>query len=148
MFSAEELAAVRAAAAREGMAPRAWVGEVVCEVAEGLLRPGPEAVDRATLRQLLVLLEELGEVRRVLRNVGGNLNDVARAANSTGEVAAETVVVEQLVARVVGSVDEVVGRVAGWSRAVAGRRGPGRVAAEVATPQASRGGRGRSQVSS
>lgn len=122
LLSAGERDAVRAAAERAGMATSAWAGEVLSQAAAGGARSGSGLVDRAALRELLVLLGELAEVRRVLRNVGGNLNDVARAANATGVVAEETAAVQRLVARVVRSVDEVVAGVAGWSRALSGKR--------------------------
>jgi hypothetical protein len=112
LFSDEELAAVATAAERAGMAARAWVGEVSVRAAE----EGPEQTSgplaRVVARELIVLLGELRETRRVLTNIGGNLNDVARHVNSTGELAAETETVQLLVARVVASVEETVGRVA------------------------------------
>jgi hypothetical protein len=112
LFSDEELAAVATAAEQAGMAARAWVGEVSVRAAE----EGPEQTSgplaRVVARELIVLLGELRETRRVLTNIGGNLNDVARHVNSTGELAAETEAVQLLVARVVASVEETVGRVA------------------------------------
>jgi hypothetical protein len=45
----------------------------------------------------MVLHAELMDGRRILRNVGGNLNDVARHANSTREVHQETRRIEALV---------------------------------------------------
>jgi len=51
------------------------------------------------------LRAELMEARRVLTNVGGNLNDVARHANSTSEVHEATGRVLELVARVVARVE-------------------------------------------
>jgi hypothetical protein len=59
----------------------------------------------------MMLRAEVAEARRVLTNVGGNLNDVARHANSTGEIAAETERVLGLVARAVRRVEDAVGHV-------------------------------------
>lgn len=58
---------------------------------------------------LLGLREELSEQRRLLRNIGGNLNDVARYANSTGALAVETASVLGLVGRRVEHVEELLG---------------------------------------
>lgn len=57
---------------------------------------------------LLGLREELSEQRRLLRNIGGNLNDVARYANSTGALAVETASVLGLVGRRVQHVEELL----------------------------------------
>ena len=57
------------------------------------------------MRELLAVHVGLVDLRRILRNVGGNLNDVARYANVTGTLAAETAEVQGMVARVVGRVD-------------------------------------------
>jgi hypothetical protein len=59
----------------------------------------------------MALRSELMEARRVLANIGGNLNDVARHANSTSELHAATGDVQALVARVVSRVESVVGHV-------------------------------------
>jgi hypothetical protein len=65
----------------------------------------------ATAFAVMELRAELAEARRVLTNIGGNLNDVARHANSTGELHAGTVAVQALVARVVERVEATVGHV-------------------------------------
>jgi hypothetical protein len=49
---------------------------------------------------LMALQSELMEVRHVLTNVGGNLDDVAPDANSTGELHTSTGGVQGLVVRV------------------------------------------------
>lgn len=65
------------------------------------------------MQELMGLRAELVQHRRILRNVGGNLNDVARHANSTSEVHMATARVEALVARVVEKVGLAVGHVDG-----------------------------------
>lgn len=55
--------------------------------------------DRGLVR---ALLEELRQHRRVLTNIGGNLNDLARVANATHEIAVATAA--QTVLRLVGNV--------------------------------------------
>jgi hypothetical protein len=57
---------------------------------------------------------ELVEHRRVLHNVGGNLNDVSRHANSTGELHAATARVQDLVARAVEKVERTVAQCRIW----------------------------------
>ena len=109
-LSDDELAAVKAAAERDGMATGAWLGEVGVRAARTAAQPEP-GWDGA-MRESMVLRGELAEARRVLRNVGGNLNDVARHANATGELHAATANVMAIVARVVATVDEAVGHVA------------------------------------
>lgn len=76
-----EWAAILVAAAVEGMKPGAWVADVAFEVARrrnGGSLPGRRAVDE--------LLTELRQHRRVLTNIGGNLNQIAAVANATGEI--------------------------------------------------------------
>ena len=59
------------------------------------------------------LLAELRQHRRVLTNIGGNLNDLARAANTTGVIGnpAAVAVVLPLVRNVVLGSDELMRRV-------------------------------------
>ena len=54
---------------------------------------------------------ELADARRILRIAGGNLNDVARHANSTGELHQATAVVQARVARAVERVEQTVAEV-------------------------------------
>ena len=100
---------IAAMAAREGLAVGAWLGEAgvrsaqnQAAAAELTTRRGPR------VQELMLAYAGLMDVRRILRNVGGNLNDVARHANSTGILAPETAQVQALVARVVARVDTVV----------------------------------------
>ena len=54
---------------------------------------------------LMLTYHGLMDLRRILRNVGGNLNDVARHANSTGTLPAETGRVQAMVAGRVRQID-------------------------------------------
>ena len=103
-LSEREMALIAGMAARECLAVSAWLGEVG-------VRAATQPVDTSTpgaglgMRELLAVHVGLVDLRRILRNVGGNLNDVARHANVTGTLAAETAAVQGMVARVVGRVD-------------------------------------------
>jgi hypothetical protein len=110
-FSEQELAEVSAAAERAGLAVGAWVGQEIVRVARGVKRSAPAPVWRESAQDLMRLEAELMEHRRVLRNVGGNLNDVARWANSTGELHAATAHVQDLVAKAVEKVEQTVAQV-------------------------------------
>ena len=123
------------------MAAGAWLGQV--GVAAAVVGPAPRvgsAGQRAqvVVAELVAVQNQLRETKRILRNVGGNLNDVARAANSTGQLVVETGSVEQLVARVVALVEETVRQVSGETSAVmAGyREGTTRAARAVARRRA------------
>ncbi|MGW9310696.1 hypothetical protein ACWGPQ_22075 [Saccharomonospora azurea] len=76
-----EWAAILVAAAVEGMKPGAWVAEAAFELARGRNR-GP-GLDRRAVDEVLA---ELGQHRRILTNIGGNLNQLAAVANTTGEI--------------------------------------------------------------
>ncbi|ONI81986.1 hypothetical protein ALI22I_38075 [Saccharothrix sp. ALI-22-I] len=69
-------------AAAEGMKPGAWAQQAAYEAAVRKLR-GESSFGDDQVRELVV---ELREGRRVLANVGGSLNQVAKVANSTGQV--------------------------------------------------------------
>ena len=103
-LSEREMALIAGMAARECLAVSAWLGEAG-------VRAATQPVGTATrgaglgMRELLAVHVGLVDLRRILRNVGGNLNDVARHANVTGTLAAETADVQGVVARVVGRVD-------------------------------------------
>lgn len=105
------MALIVSAAGRAGMATSAWLGEVGVRHATPS-NPAPDGQAchdhfeaGAVMLRLMAAEAELTQSRRVLRNVGGNLNDVARYANSTGVLAAETGQVQQLVGRAVARVD-------------------------------------------
>ena len=106
-MSADEAAAIREAASAAGMAEASWVGTVVTRALD--TRPGVFGRARGEMQELMVLRDEIAELHRVLRNIGGNLNQVAKHANSTGQLHAGTASVQQLVARVVEQVVDTVG---------------------------------------
>ena len=60
------------------------------------------------MQALMVTYYGLMDLRRLLRNIGGNLNDVARHANSTGTLPPETQQVQAIVARRVLQIDPVL----------------------------------------
>jgi len=92
LFTTEELAVIELASARRGLRPGAFIAATAVEAARSITsadsdRPG--AVDHAAAaHELREFTGEVRELRRLLGNVAGNLNDVARHANSTGEVGA------------------------------------------------------------
>ena len=107
-YTDHEWAVIVLVAARVSMRPGAWAQHAAYEAAARLHRG--LAHDRSAIDDLIA---ELRQHRRVLTNIGGNLNDVARAANSTGSienpVAAETVL--RLVSNVVRDGDELIRRI-------------------------------------
>ncbi|WP_170918217.1 MULTISPECIES: plasmid mobilization relaxosome protein MobC [unclassified Pseudonocardia] len=72
----------------------------------------------ARMQELMGLRSELMEDRRVLRNIGGNLNDIARVANTDG-VLESTV---ERVDRTVAEVDRQVNGAAAQLRRSGSRR--------------------------
>ena len=98
-----ELAAVTVAAQRAGRAVSAWVGEAA--FAAGTQGRGPARSWAATMQALMMASQELADARRLVRNVGGNLNDVAAHANATGDIHAGTQQVLGMVARAVARVE-------------------------------------------
>lgn len=80
----EEALALGVAAARDNLAVGAWIGEAAVRSARaGAL---PTANLGQAMQALMTMRAEVMENRRLLRNVAGNLNDVARHANTTGHV--------------------------------------------------------------
>jgi hypothetical protein len=57
------------------------------------------------MQALMMASQELADARRLVRNVGGNLNDVAKQANATSEIHAGTRQVLGMVARAVTRVE-------------------------------------------
>ncbi|OLL90078.1 hypothetical protein Ae406Ps2_6233 [Pseudonocardia sp. Ae406_Ps2] len=104
------------AAASAAMAPGAWVGEAAVRAAEppepvvpgGRVSAGSAG---ARMQELMGLRSELMEDRRVLRNIGGNLNDIARVANTDGVLESTVGQVVAMVARLVERVDRTVAEV-------------------------------------
>jgi hypothetical protein len=102
LFDAGEFAAVRAAAAAEGVAVGAWCSSVVLRSAREQVEP-LEGDWRLVMRELMAL-------RRQARIIGGLLNQLAAAWNSTGELGGQAGRVLGMVERVVADVDVVTGR--------------------------------------
>jgi hypothetical protein len=96
-YSDSEWAVIVVAAALDGRPPNAWAQQAAYEAAVQASRGA------TTDRDAVFALEaELRQHRRVLTNVGGNLNDVARVANATHEIAVASAT--QSVLRLVGNV--------------------------------------------
>jgi hypothetical protein len=125
-LSESELAQITGMAARDGLGVSAWLGQAGVRSAqrhttanELTMRGG------ARVQALMVTYHGLMDLRRILRNVGGNLNDVARHANSTGTLPPETQQVQAIVARRVLQIDPVLATLLEVLDA-AGVRAPGR----------------------
>jgi len=107
-YSDEEWARIVQVAAGVGMRPGAWAQLAAHDAAVRELhgRTG----DRAAVDGLV---EELRQHRRVLTNIGGNLNQLARVANATGVIESPVAVatVVRLVRNVVYATEEVIERV-------------------------------------
>ena len=107
-YTDAEWAVIVQAATAERMRPGPWVQQIAYDAAKRRQRGGQ--LERAAIEMLVA---ELRQHRRVLTNVGGNLNQLARAANATGlvenPVAAATVL--RLIRNVVAGADEVIGRI-------------------------------------
>jgi hypothetical protein len=102
LFDAGEITAVRAAAAGEGVAVGAWCSSVVLRAAREERNP-LDADWRAVMGELMAL-------RRQARTIGGLLNQLAAAWNSTGELSPQASRVLGMVERVVADVDVVTAR--------------------------------------
>lgn len=107
-YTDSEWSAIIAASAVERLRPGAWIAGVASE--EARRRNGGAVPDRSAMAELLA---ELREHRRVLANIGGNLNDVAKAANATNDIVNETAATTVLgmVRRVVLASDQLVASV-------------------------------------
>lgn len=106
-FSDEELKLVVEAAELAGLAPRAWLGEASTRAARDAVAGAalPSAWS-SVMGALMAQRDEVVETRRVLRNIGGNLNQVAAYANATGELHAATIRAVHLVERAVAKAEE------------------------------------------
>jgi len=106
-YSDAEWAAIVQAAALAGMKPGPWAQRAAHHAA---IQDQPQR--RGLEEQVEALLAELRQYRRVLTNIGGNLNDLA-AANTTGTIpnplAAQAVL--RLVRNVVGTSAQPLRRV-------------------------------------
>jgi hypothetical protein len=104
-YSDTEWAVIVQVAARAGMRPGAWAQQAAYDAAQR--EHLGETADRGAVDDLTA---ELREHRRVLTNVGGNLNDVAKVGNATGqfEHATAAATVLRLVGNVVRASDTLV----------------------------------------
>jgi hypothetical protein len=102
LFDAGEITSVRAAAAGEGVAVGAWCSSVVLRAAREEQHP-LDADWRVVMGELMAL-------RRQARTIGGLLNQLAAAWNSTGELSPQASRVLGMVERVVADVDVVTSR--------------------------------------
>jgi hypothetical protein len=107
-YTDDEWAVIVQVAALERLKPGAWAQRAAYQAA--VQQHHGQVPDRGVVE---VLVAELRQHRRVLTNIGGNLNDLARAANATGRIenAVAVATVLRLVRNVVAGVDEVVRRV-------------------------------------
>jgi hypothetical protein len=101
-FDEPEIAAIRAAAEREGAAAGSWLSSVGVRAAREECNP-LDADWREVMGELMAL-------RRQARTIGGLLNQVAAAWNATGELAPQAGRVLGMVKRIVTDVDVVTAR--------------------------------------
>lgn len=85
VLSPTEHAMVLAAAAGARLQPGSFIATAAIDAAKAARSERGGATLR-TGAEVRALMAEVRELRRLLGNVAGNLNDVARATNSTGEV--------------------------------------------------------------
>jgi hypothetical protein len=111
-YSDAEWAVIVHAAAAAGMKPGPWAQRAAHRAAIQD-QPHHHGLDQ----RIEALLAELRQHRRVLTNIGGNLNNLARAANTTGTLTLTNPLAVQAVLRlvrnVVGAADELLVRVRG-----------------------------------
>jgi hypothetical protein len=104
-FNLDEWLVIEQVAALAGKTPGAWVQKAAYETAVIQLRG--ESLDRDAI---VSLIGEMRQHRRVLTNIGGNLNDVAKVANATGLIESANVAdtVLKLIRNVVSASDDLV----------------------------------------
>lgn len=102
-FTDSDLATVRAAAERAGMAVSAWVGELAVDAAEHRAMP-PGWMHREVMAELVHL-------RSQIVWVGNNVNQIARAMNSGIVPGMDFQPVLARLAEVVGSIEEAAEKV-------------------------------------
>jgi hypothetical protein len=106
-YTDDEWAVVVVVAALDGMRPGAWAQQAAYDAARRRQRG-----ERPSREQIEELVEELRHHRRVLTNIGGNLNDVARAGNATGTIEHPALAgLLRVLGRVVHGSDELIARV-------------------------------------
>ncbi|WP_280403156.1 hypothetical protein [Nocardia brasiliensis] len=84
-YAQAEWALVTAAAATVGLRPGAFIAKAAVGAARAFAAQRNGSAVR-TSGQVEILIAEVRELRRLLGNVAGNVNDVAKHANSTGEL--------------------------------------------------------------
>lgn len=112
-LSEEEAALIREAAERDNMALGAWVGEAAVRSARNKVLPTSSTGE--AMQGLMMMRAEAAELRRLLKIAGGNLNDVARWANSTGKIHAAT---QKVLARVGTVTEQAAELIGGYDQAV------------------------------
>ncbi len=109
-FDGEERAVIEVAAGMMGLRFGAYVASAAVRDARSLVARSSVAGDDTapdgasapvglSVSEAQELLDDVRHLRRLLGNVAGNLNDVARHANSTGELAPESAAVLDYVRR-------------------------------------------------
>ena len=101
-LSGEERRVIAVAADRAALRPGAYIAATAVRTARDDVAPARSedaAVRPAAIGITRESIAELRDLRRLMGNVAGNLNDVARHANSTGEVAEQTAAVLDFVRR-------------------------------------------------
>lgn len=125
-LSTEEYALIHAAAVRAGISDASWLGDAGVRLAA---RPNPAMPPRGwgeVAQMFMGMRAEIAETRRLLRNIGGNLNDVARAANAGGIARQQARRVLELVDRSVERTDELIATCDTETRAAVDRLRPRR----------------------
>lgn len=83
-YTDAEYAVITMVAAIDGMRPGAWAQQAAYTAA--LRRHNGDQPEPEVVAELVAVLRQH---RRVLANIGGNINQLARTANSTGELPAQ-----------------------------------------------------------
>lgn len=96
-LSGEELAVIEVASARAGLRRGAFIAAAAVRSARAAVNQdqAPEGAKPVALdvSEAAETLDQLRTLRRLTGNLAGNVNDIARHANSTGELAPETAAV-------------------------------------------------------
>ena len=85
LFTPDEYALIEQASTMRGLKSGAFIAASAVETAKAMTTGSGENAP-ATVHELRGVPAEVRELRRLLGNVAGNLNDVARHANSTGQL--------------------------------------------------------------
>lgn len=95
---------MNAAAATVGLRPGAFIAKAAVGAARAFAAQRSGSAVR-TSGQVELLIAEVRELRRLLGNVAGNVNDVAKHANSTGELGSEADAVLAYTRKINGRID-------------------------------------------